>query len=127
MLIHRGERFQAGRGLGSLFGGLFRTLKPLATMGINMGKRLIQSDLGKKIGQNMLEMGGEALKNVAADAIEGKNVKESLNKELDNAKSRIAQTLRGSGKVKRRKRLQSPPAKKKLKRVRFSLLDDDSE
>jgi len=123
MLIHRGDRFQAGRGIGGLFRGLFRGLKPLVSMGLSAGKRFLQSDLMKNVGRTALEMGKDALKNVAADALEGKNVKESLDKELDTAKSRIAQTIRGSGSRKRKKTCKKLPPALLMKKSRFCLLD----
>jgi len=122
MNIHRGERIQAGRGLGSLFGSIFRTLKPLAQMGIQAGRRFIQSDFAKSIGRTALETGKEALKNVVADALDGQNVSESLNKEVTNAKSKIAQQIRGSGK---RKKKNCKPCEKEImiKKKKFNLLD----
>jgi len=123
--IHRGSRFQSGRGFGSLFSSFFRSMKPLVKMGINTGKRILNSDLAKSVGKTALEMGADALKNVAADALEGKNVKESLSKEVENAKSKIAQTIRGGGKKKRK--LCKKPCKKNnrlvYKKGKFCLLD----
>lgn len=121
MNIHRGERIQAGRGLGSLFGSLFRGLKPLAQMGIQAGKRFLQSDFAKNVGRTALETGKDVLKNVVADALEGQNAGETLSKEVQNAKKKIAQQIRGSGK----KRKKCKPCGKQLalKKSKFCLLD----
>lgn len=121
MNIHRGERIQAGRGLGNLFGSLFRGLKPLAQMGIQAGKRFLQSDFAKNVGRTALETGKDMLKNVVADVLEGQNVGESLNKEMQSAKTKIAQQIRGSGK----KRKKCKPCGKQimLKKSKFCLLD----
>lgn len=108
-----------GRGLGSIFSGLFRSLRPLASMGLQAGKRFLQSDMGKNLTSTAMDVGKEAVKNLALDILEGKSVKESAGEELKKAKSRIAQTLRGRGK--KRKKLSNE--KSIEKRVKYSLLD----
>jgi len=40
MLIHRGLRYQKGRGIGALFSGFFRVLRPVLKMGLTAGKNL---------------------------------------------------------------------------------------
>jgi hypothetical protein len=95
---------QRGRGIGSLFSGLFRSLRPLASMGLKVGKRILNSDLAKKVGSTALEFGKEALTNVAADVLDGKSFKDSANEQLADAKARLAQTLRGGGKRRRNKK-----------------------
>lgn len=119
MLFHRGERYQAGRGLGNLFGSLFRRLKPLVSMGLATGKRILSSDLAKKIGSTALEMGKNAATNVAVDLLEGKKLSESVNREIDSAKSKIATTLKGGGR-KRKKKGNTPIS---VKKGRFNLLE----
>lgn len=104
MQFHHGPYSQRGRGIGSIFSGLFRSLKPLASMGLKFGKKVLNSDLAKKVGSTALEFGKEALTNVAADVLEGKDIKESAGEQLAEAKSRLARTLRGSGKKRRKKR-----------------------
>ena len=47
--FHEGVRLQRGRGIGSIFGSLFRWLRPLASMGLSVGKRALSSDLAKKL------------------------------------------------------------------------------
>lgn len=101
MLFHKGERFQSGRGLGALFSGLFRTLKPLFSIGLSAGKKALQSQAAKTIGSAALDIGKNAAKNLAADLLEGKDMSESLNKELESAKSTIASKIRGSGRKRR--------------------------
>lgn len=120
--FHSGPRFQRGRGLGSIFSGLFRSLKPLASMGLKAGKKLMQSDIVKNIGNKALQMGTEAAKNIAIDMLEGRSFKESASNQIDDAKSQIAQALKGSGrkrKVKRKKREICCDSKLK----KFNLLD----
>lgn len=102
-MVHRGDRFQRGRGLGGFFTGLFRTLKPLFSMGLSASKKILTSDAAKSLGRTALDIGKDSVKKVAVDVLTGKNIKESLDKELDDAKQKIAQKIRGSGQRKRKK------------------------
>lgn len=124
MNFHSGIRYQRGRGLGSLFSGLMRGFAPLARMGLQAGKRLINSDIVKNVGRNVLEHGKKALVGMAADLIEGKNVKENAQAQLNEARKDIANTLRGSGRNRKRKKSCNVKCKP-LKKKRFNLLEDD--
>ena len=124
MLLHTGDRYQSGRGLGSLFSGLFRSLKPIVSMGLRAGKRILTSDLAKQVGSTALDIGKSTLKNVAADLIEGKDTHDSLNKGLETAKSTIADQIRGSGRRRKRKRCKKEIELVDFKRgKKFNLLD----
>lgn len=123
MNFHEGPRFQRGRGIGSMFGTLFRSLMPVAKMGLNLGKRFITSDVAKQIGSTALDIGKQGLKNVAIDLLEGKDPKLSAQEALDNAKQNIANTLRGGNSCgkKRRKRANN----NRSKSLKYNLLDED--
>ena len=122
LTYHSGLRFQQGRGFGSFFGSILRSLKPIAKMGLNAGKKLIQSDFVKKLGNTALDVGKQAATNIAVDVLEGKNLKDSAQEQLEEAKKQIATTLKGGGCAKKRK-------KKKLvfdlspKKLKYNLLD----
>lgn len=103
MIVHRGDRFQRGRGFGSFFASIFRTLKPLVSMGLSTGKRILTSDTARSIGQTALDIGKDAAKSIAKDVLTGKNVKESVDKELEVAKEKIANKITGSGSRKRKR------------------------
>jgi len=121
-IVHRGDRFQQGRGFGGFITGLFRTLRPLFSMGLSVGKKLITSDAAKSIGRTALDIGKESAKKVAVDVLTGKNVKESVDKELESAKQKIAEKIRGSGVRKRKK---SHKANHELnKKIKYSSLLD---
>lgn len=124
MNFHSGIRYQRGRGLGSLFSGLMRGFAPLARMGLQAGKRLINSDIVKNVGRTALDHGKKALVGMAADLIEGKNVKETAQAQLNEARKDIANTLRGSGRNRKRKKPCNVKCKP-LKKKRFNLLEDD--
>lgn len=127
MSFHTGVRYQRGRGLGALFGGLLRGFAPLARMGLTAGKKLLQSNLAKNIGSTLAESGRKAVTNMAADFLEGKNVAQTAQEELSEAKKKIASTLRGSGYRGKRKRssCQTQLCSKKRSKKKFNLLDDD--
>lgn len=61
--VHRGVYIQTGRGIGSIFAGLFRALRPLLTGGakiaVKSGKQVLQN---KAVQQALSEAGSEALK-----------------------------------------------------------------
>ena len=101
---HHSLRFQQGRGIGSLFGGLLRFLKPMASMGFRAGKKLLESDLAKKVGSAALDVGKEAAKNIAVDILEGRAFKDSAKNQLDEAKKVISSAIKGGGSRKRKNR-----------------------
>lgn len=111
MIFHTGLREQRGRGIGAIFSGLMRGLKPLAQMGFRAGKRFLTSDFAKNLGKSALDAGKQAVTNIAVDLLEGKNISDSAQEQLEDAKKKIATTLKGEGVVqknvvKERKKLQ---------------------
>jgi len=130
MNFHAGARYQRGRGIGSIFGGLLRGFMPVLNMGLSAGKRILKSDMAKNIGSSFLESGSKAVTNMAADLLEGKNVANTAQDELNIARKKIASTLRGSG-YKRKKRscetgiCSANKRKRPNKNKKFNLLEDD--
>ena len=137
MIYHQGPRIQRGRGLGSIFSALARGFAPIARLGLRAGKNFMASPLGKKLGQSAIEMAKQSAVNIGSDILAGNNVKKSAQKELQEAKKKIASTLRGGRKrkintegsqKKKPKKLKTVKAKKikkqkKQKKVNYSLLD----
>ena len=124
LTYHSGLRFQQGRGFGSIFGAILRGLKPIARLGLNAGKRFIKSDFAKNIASTALDMGKSAATNIAVDLLEGKKFSDSAQEQIEDAKSKIATTLKGGSCKKRRRK------KKALisdltgnKKIKYSLLD----
>jgi hypothetical protein len=89
-------------------------------MGLKAGKQFVGSNFAKKAGSAMLDIGKDAAKNLLVDVLEGANVKESAVKQLDDAKTKIASAMKGSGR-KRKKPIQS---NKNCKKIAYSLIDD---
>jgi hypothetical protein len=126
MNYHSGLRFQRGRGLGALFGGLLRGFAPIARLGLNAGKRFFQSDMAKNIGSTLMDTGKKVVTNLAADLLEGRNVSENAQEELNEARKKIASTIRGSGSRKRRKKsCQKRICGSKKRKGAFNLLEDE--
>jgi hypothetical protein len=128
MNFHAGARYQRGRGFGSLFSGLLRGFMPVMNMGIRAGRELLQSDIAKNIGSTLVDTGKKAVTHMAADLLEGKNIGNTAQEELNAARKKIASTLRGSGNKRKKKSCQTSlcAANKKRKPNRpFNLLDDD--
>ena len=124
LTYHSGLRFQQGRGFGSIFGAILRGLKPIARLGLNAGKRFIKSDFAKNLASTALDMGKSAATNIAVDLLEGKKFSDSAQEQIEDAKSKIATTLKGGSCRKRRRK------KKALisdltgnKKIKYSLLD----
>jgi len=128
MIYHAGPRVQRGRGLGAILSGLFRSFAPVARLGLNLGKKLISSPLAQRVGSTALEAAKKSAASIAADAIAGNSIKESAQRELRDAKEKIATTLRAGRKkktfeaVKRLKR-NKPKKIVKEKKSKYCLLD----
>jgi hypothetical protein len=125
MIFHTGLREQRGRGIGALFSGLLRGLKPLARMGFNAGKRFLQSDFAKNVGKSALDVGKQAATNIAVDLLEGKNLKDSAQEQLDEAKKKIATTLKGGGGCSKKRKKKKPSFNTNslmCKKIKYNLL-----
>ena len=121
MNYHQGPRLQRGRGLGSIFAALARGIAPIARLGLQAGKKLMSSPLARKLGQSALDIAKQSAINLSADLIEGKDTSATAQNELNNARSKIASTLRGGKKRKKHQKLKFK--NKKNKSVKYSLLD----
>ena len=121
MNFHSGLRYQRGAGFASLFSGLFRVLRPLASMGFSAGKKFLESDVAKKIGSTALDAGKSALTNIAVDLLDGVNLKDSAQKQLNEAKSKISKVLKGGGRKNKRKHKTEESTN--CKKVAYSLID----
>jgi len=101
MMFHSGIREQRGRGLGSILSGLMRGFTPIAKLGLRAGKSFLQNPSVQNFGRQALSIAADSAKNLAADLVEGKNSEERAKEELQNARSKIASTLRGGRKRKK--------------------------
>jgi len=121
MNYHSGLRYQRGGfGFGSILSGLFRTLRPLASMGLSAGKKFIASDFAKKLGSTALDIGKNSVTNVVTGLLEGVPFRQTAEQELEDAKSKIAQVIKGGGKKRKRKTNKN---KSSCKKISYSLID----
>lgn len=131
MIYHSGPRVQRGRGLGSILSGLFRSFAPVAKIGLKLGKSLVSSPLARKVGVTALEAAKKSAANIAADVLSGNNLKKSAQRELNDAKEKIATTLRAGQKRKvgdvKKGKILKPKKKRKISKKnckgKFCLLD----
>lgn len=86
MYIHKGSFTQRGRGLGNIFGALLRAVIPV-------GKSILKSPITKSILTTAKDTAIQGGISLAADALRGGDVGESLKQNLNVAKTRMADTL----------------------------------
>lgn len=125
MRFHQGVELQRGRGFGALFSGLMKSLIPIAKVGLRAGKRVLQSDFAKNLSSKALDVGKDMVKNIAADVLSGESFSNSASNEVNIAKKKIGEAIRGSGK-RRRKRTKRNNALQMLKgrkKLKFNLLE----
>jgi len=122
MRFHQGTELQRGRGLGAILGGLFRSFLPIARVGLNAGKRVLQSDYVKNLASKTLDIGKDLAKNVAANIISGSSVSNASKEELETAKKKLSEAVRGSG---RKRKFKSKKCKKNkcFNNKKFNLLE----
>ncbi len=129
MRFHQGAELQRGRGFGALFSGLMRSLMPIAKVGLRAGKRVLQSDFAKNLGSKALDVGKDMVKNIAADVLSGESFSNSAANEVNTAKKRIGEAIRGSGKKKRKRSANNKQpllmlkGKRGRKKLKFNLLE----
>ncbi len=124
MRFHQGIELQRGRGFGSLFSGLLRSFIPIAKVGLRAGKRVLQSDFAKNLSSKALDVGKDMVKNIAADVLSGESIGQSAANELDIAKKKIGEAIRGSGRRGRKRKSKLPlPKLKGRKKLKFNLLE----
>lgn len=120
MYYHQGIDFQRGRGFGSLFTGLFRRFIPIAK---NLTSRVLSSDLVKHVSSKALNAGEDMVRNIASDVLSGnKKFSESFGDELNNAKKKVGEAIRGRGRGRKRKRICNSKNHKRMLQS-FNLLE----
>lgn len=90
MIGHRKRNVQRGRGLGSILSSLFSKIAPFARTLFNIGTKVVKSAPAQEV---IKSAKNEALKTgiqVADDVLKGKNVKESIRSNVENAAKNVA-------------------------------------
>ena len=106
-----GERLQRGRGIG----GLLRLAKGLFSPLAKTIKKAVTSNTGKAIGKAVKNQLVESGANIASDVLMGNDVKESMQREVQNARQNAAIGIQQIKRKNINKPVQQPPSKKKKK------------
>ena len=106
-----GERLQRGRGIG----GLLRLAKGLFSPLARTIKKAVTSNTGKAIGKAVKNQLVESGANIASDVLMGNDVKESMQREVQNARQNAAIGIQRIKRKNINKPVQQPPSKKKKK------------
>lgn len=117
MYLHKGPYFQRGgsagrravqrgRGLGSVFSSVFQKVLPALKI---FKSHLSQSPLMREIGTSLRNHALQGVKQLAADAVAGRNVKAGINKSLEKARADIASTLEKRANEKREQAVAPKP------------------
>jgi hypothetical protein len=78
---YKGVRYQRGNGLGNIFKKFFRWVVPI----VKEHALPVIKDVGKKVGETVLT----GTTNLAKDALDGKDIKESAKQRLDESKKNL--------------------------------------
>jgi hypothetical protein len=79
---------QRGRGFGSFFGSVFRHAIPALKM---LGGKLLGSPVVQSVGSSLRHSALQGVRQVAADAIAGRNIKQSVGNNLKNFNSSLSE------------------------------------
>ena len=109
--FHGGERLQRGRGIGGLLRIASKLFRPLGSL----TSKALKSQTGKKIMNAVKDQAIDSSINVARDLVEGKNIKESLKDEFENAKSNVKRKAVNIGSEYLRERNSGYPQKKRIR------------
>lgn len=98
MIIHRGAFLQRGRGIGSIFASLFKAVVPAFK---SIGRAIIKSPITKSALSTAKNKAIDAGIQIAADALSGENIGQSISKNLKTVSSAIGDDVVSSlkGKV----------------------------
>jgi hypothetical protein len=89
--IQRGRiQRQRGRGLGSLFGSLFRSAVPILK---SLGGKILNSSLTKSVGKTLVESATEGGLTLAKDALRGNNLGQSVKASLGKTRAAVADAI----------------------------------
>jgi len=125
MTCHRGDFYQTGQGFGSTLKGLMNNIAPLASKGLDFGKRVVHSDFIKNLSSKAIKTGQDALTNIALDVLSGeKSLKESSREEIDNVKEKLTNAIKNIKEKRGIKRKKSMNIYNSKVPKQFNLLED---
>ena len=84
---HSGRKIQRGKGIGSIFNSIFRTILPI-------GKKIVTSATAKSLAKSVRDSLANAAINTVGDVIEGDNLKEAAQKRLNESRKQIGAVIK---------------------------------
>ena len=115
---HTGKRLQRGRGIGSIFGSILRSIVPI-------GKKILTSNVTKSIAKSIGSSLKDAAIDTALDVVEGRNLKESAQERLNETRGKIAKVIRSKTKKPKVKRHNNSKQQKINGKKAYYLLNKD--
>ena len=112
---HRGVILKKGRGVGSVFSSLFRTLLPIGKAVIKSTPSIIKSTARSPIGRKLKRSAKKLALDTAKNLIETGDIKKTLKKSVDDSKKEIADAFKSSTDSKKRKLSSSSHCRNKKK------------
>ena len=113
---HRGVILKKGRGVGSVFSSLFRTLLPIGKAVIKSTPSIIKSTARSPIGRKLKRSAKKLALDTAKNLIETGDIKKTLKKSVDDSKKKeIADAFKSSTDSKKRKLSSSSHCRNKKK------------
>ena len=100
---HRGVILQKGRGVGSVFSSLFRTLLPIGKAVIKSTPSIIKSTARSPIGRKLKRSAKKLALDTAKNLIETGDINKTLKKSAGDQKKEIADAFESSKDSKKRK------------------------
>jgi len=120
--VHVGHPMQRGRGIGSFFTTLFRALTPVKNMALSLGKKAVQSNLGKELINEAKQTALQSGIHMASNVLNKKDITDGVEDDLLQGGKNMSSSLEKYAKREKRKynkrKLDTPkpaPAKKKKK------------
>lgn len=117
MAYRRDLYFQSGRGFGGFLAPLFSKLLPMAAKTVS---RVAKSGVARSVAKAAKQAAKETALGVAADALRGENIGQSLGANIQKSKAKIADAIEYAPKrraPKRKKPARKGPKSKRGKRV----------
>lgn len=117
---HRGEYIQRGRGLGSFFKSIIRTVLPALS---SVGKAIIKSPTTSRILKTAKRSAIDAGLNVASDVLEGRDLGDSLQSNLVTVVEKVAKRANTTPKKRKGGRRKGKHVGRKKKGLGGSIFD----
>ena len=100
---HKGILLQKGRGIGGVFNSFFRTLLPIGKLVLKSSPKIIKSTARSPLGRKLRKSAKKVALNTAKNLIESGDIKQTLNKSIEDSKQEVSNALNSSKSSRKRK------------------------